>query len=74
MTEQIERRKDTDMSDVIHEKHHQYITTLIEKEQQKIAFRQAVIEKTTASLIWSAIVGLGYAVFNYLKMGLSVIR
>lgn len=65
-----ERRIDTDMSAIIHEKHHQYITTLIEKEQQKIAFRQAVIEKTTASLIWSAIVGIGYAILNYIKLGL----
>ena len=68
--EQTERRKDTDLSNLIHEKHHQYITTLIEREQQRMAFRQAVIEKTTSSLIWSIIVGIGLALWNQLKNGL----
>jgi len=43
----------------LHAQHHQYIETLIRKEEQRIAFRQAVIEKTTASLLYSGIIAAG---------------
>lgn len=65
-----ERRKDKLMEQETHEKHHEYIAALIERENQKMAFRQAVIEKTTASLIWSIIVGIGLSVWNYIKIKL----
>ena len=65
-----ERRKDKLMEQETHEKHHEYIATLIQRENQKMVFRQAVIEKTTASLIWSIIVGIGLSVWNYIKIKL----
>lgn len=51
----------------LHEAHHRYIETLIAKEEQRIKFRQAIIEKTIAALLWSVIVFIGYAVLAYLK-------
>lgn len=55
------------MEKEVHDLHHQYISTLIQKEEQRIAFRQSVIEKTTAALIWSLLVGVATAVWAYLK-------
>lgn len=45
--------------DKIHASHHKYIDVLIEREEQRIAFRQAIIEKTLSSLLWSVMAGTG---------------
>ena len=51
----------------------QWVRLAIEAESRKIRFRDAVIEKTLGSLVWSAIVGFGYLVIDYLKnRGLSL--
>jgi hypothetical protein len=51
----------------MHSDHHKYISLLLKKEEQKIAFRQAIIEKTLSSLIWVFLCGIGYAVLDSLK-------
>lgn len=38
---------------------------LIKKQEQSIALRQAIIEKSLTSLIWSGIVGIGYVFLNW---------
>lgn len=42
----------------------------IQKEEQRIAFRQAIIDKSLASLVWAGLVFLGYAVWNYTKQNI----
>ena len=37
-----------------------WVKLAIQKEVQTIALRQAIIEKSITSLVWSAIVGFGY--------------
>lgn len=39
-----------------HNLHHKFIETLIKREEQRIQFRQSVIEKTVSSLVWSSLV------------------
>ena len=39
----------------------------IQREAQSIELRRAIIEKSLGSLVWSAIVGLGYLLIDYLK-------
>lgn len=51
----------------LHAQHHQYIETLIRKEEQRIAFRQAVIEKTTASLLYSGVIAGGLYILDQVK-------
>ena len=41
------------------------IRLLIKSQEQSIALRQAIIEKSLTSLIWSGIVGLGYMVLTW---------
>ena len=68
MPENLKRRESDlhpEMEGELHAKHHEFVTLLIEKETQRIKFREAVIEKTTASLIWSAIVFVGVAIWKY---------
>lgn len=38
----------------------QWVRMAIKREAQSIALRQAIIEKSLASLIWSGIVAVGY--------------
>ena len=45
----------------------QWVRLAIEAESRKIRFRDAVIEKTLGSLVWSGIAGLGFLVIDYLK-------
>ena len=45
----------------------QWVRLAIQAESKKIRFRDAVIEKTLGSLVWSAIAGLGYLLLDYLK-------
>lgn len=53
----------------IQRKRNAYLDLLIEREKSRASFRQAVIEKTIASLIWAMLVGLGYSVLHYLFPG-----
>ncbi len=52
-----------------HEGHHDYLKVMIERESQRNAFRRSVIEKTTASLIWSFLCFVGYAIWKYITTG-----
>ena len=45
----------------------QWVRLAIAAEARKIKFRDAVIEKTLAGLIWSAFIGLGYLILDFLK-------
>lgn len=44
-----------------------WVRLAIKREAQSIEFRKAVIEKTTAGLVWSFIVGMGIVVLEYLR-------
>jgi hypothetical protein len=50
-----------------HIKHHEYLALLIEREKQRAAFRQAIIEKTLASLLWTAVVAICTFGWAYIK-------
>lgn len=45
----------------------QWVRLAIEAESRKIKFRDAVIEKSLAGLVWSAIVGFGYILLDFAK-------
>ena len=38
---------------------------LIKRQEQSIALRQSIIEKSLTSLIWSAIIGAGYILLGW---------
>lgn len=44
----------------------QWLRLAIRREAQKAEVRQAIIEKTLASLVWSALIGVGYVVWNFI--------
>lgn len=44
-----------------------WVRLAIKREAQSIAVRQAIIEKTFAGLLWSAIVGVGYLLIDFAK-------
>ena len=44
-----------------------WVRMAIQREAQSIELRRAIIEKSLGSLVWSAIVGLGYLLIDYLK-------
>ena len=48
------------------EEEQHWVRMAIRREAQSVELRQAIIEKTLSSLLWSALVGLGYLVVNYL--------
>lgn len=52
---------------VLTEEEQQWVRLAIQKEAQSIKLRQAVIEKTLAGLVWSAIVGAGVVFLDFLK-------
>ena len=52
-----------------HDSHHEYVEILIAKEAKKLKLWDAIIEKTITSLIWSAIVFVAYAIWNFLTKG-----
>jgi len=45
----------------------QWVRLAIIKQEQSIALRQAIIEKSVTGLVWSAIVGLGYLIVDFAK-------
>lgn len=49
------------------EEEQHWVRMAIQKEAQSIALRKAIIEKTLGGLIWSAIVGAGYVLLDFLK-------
>lgn len=49
------------------EEEHQWVKMAIQKEAQSIALRQAIIEKSLSSLVWSGIVGMGIVLLEYLR-------
>lgn len=51
----------------LNEQELQWVRLAIEAESRKIRFRDAVIEKSLAGLVWSAIVGCGYILLDFLK-------
>ena len=38
---------------------------LIKRQEQSIALRQSIIEKSLTSLIWSGIIGMGYILLGW---------
>ena len=45
----------------------QWVRLAISAQARKIRFRDAVIEKSLAGLVWAAIVGAGYIFLDFLK-------
>lgn len=45
----------------------QWVRMAIKREAQSIALRQAIIEKSLTSLVWSLLVGLGFLLVDFLK-------
>jgi hypothetical protein len=45
----------------------QWVRLAISAQARKIRFRDAVIEKSLAGLVWAAIVGVGYILVDFLK-------
>ena len=45
----------------------QWVRLAIQREAQSIELRKAIIEKTLGGLAWSAIVGFGYLLLDFLK-------
>ena len=44
-----------------------WVKLAIEKQEQSIKLRQAIIEKTLGSLVWAALAGLAYLIFDFAK-------
>ena len=44
-----------------------WVKLAIEKQEQSIKLRQAIIEKTLGGLVWAALVGLAYLLFDFAK-------
>jgi hypothetical protein len=45
----------------------QWVRLAIARQEQSIRLRQAIIEKSLAGLVWSAIIGLGYLIVDFMK-------
>ena len=50
-----------------HERHHNYIDVVMQRESERTAVRRAVIEKSLAGLVWSGMVSFGAAIWTYMK-------
>lgn len=44
-----------------------WVRLAIQREAQSIVLRRAIIEKTLAGLVWSAIIGLGVVLMDFVK-------
>ncbi len=51
----------------LNEQELQWVRLAIEAESRKIRFRDAVIEKSLAGLVWSGLVGIGYLIVDFFK-------
>jgi hypothetical protein len=47
--------------------HCRYHTLMIEEIESRKRLRQAVMEKTVAGLVWSGMLGIGIAAWQYIK-------
>ena len=45
-----------------------WVRMAIQKEAKSAEFREAIITKTTGGLIWSALLGIGYVLLDFLKL------
>jgi hypothetical protein len=63
----------TDKTLVYPPQHAEWVELAIKKQAQSIAFRQAVIEKSTTALVWAGILGLGVMIKTWLNsVGLKI--
>ena len=44
-----------------------WVKLAIHRQEQSIKLRQAIIEKTLGGLVWAALAGLAYIVFDFAK-------
>ena len=44
-----------------------WVRLAIHKQEQSIKLRQAIIEKTLGGLVWAALAGLAYLLFDFAK-------
>jgi len=44
-----------------------WVKLAIHKQEQSIKLRQAIIEKTLGGLVWAALAGLAYLLFDFAK-------
>ena len=49
------------------EEEQQWVRLAIEDQKDRAKMRKAIIEKSLAGLVWSALVGFGYMFIDYLK-------
>lgn len=49
------------------EGHRRYHELVIQREEDRAAIRKAVIEKSLAALVWSALVALGSSIWLYIQ-------
>jgi hypothetical protein len=49
------------------EEERQWVRLAIAAEARKIKFRDAVIEKTLAGLVWAGIAGIGYVLLDFFR-------
>lgn len=54
-------------SNELTEEERQWVRLAIAAEARKIKFRDAVIEKSLAGLVWAAILGIGYLILDFLR-------
>jgi hypothetical protein len=54
-------------SAVLSEEEARWVRLAIERQEQSIKLRQAIIEKTLSGLVWAALIGLGYLLFDFAK-------
>ena len=54
-------------SNELSDEERQWVRLAIEAEARKIRFRDAVIEKSLASLVWLGITGIGYLIVDILR-------
>lgn len=50
----------------VQRKRNEYLDYLIDREKSRAQFRNAIIEKTMTSLVWSTLLFIGYSVLHYL--------
>ena len=54
----------------ISEEERAWVRLAIKREGRRETFHDAVIQKTLAGLVWSGVIGVGYAVWEYLRASL----
>jgi hypothetical protein len=54
-------------SALLSEEEARWVRLAIHKQEQSIKLRQAIIEKTLGGLVWAALAGLGYLLFDFAK-------